>query len=349
MKNAQLGTALIFLVMALSSIEAWAINCMGGPTPFSPIQLWPKFNHLETRLGAQDFNLWEETGKVVFRTYDNQLREYSLYSGLYTGLTPMDRRMSDITETQNRYVVTEGRNLIFDTHTDTWQEFNGAEQPLRHLFWSGNDLYTLNRNMAATGKHTIEVFRYHYGDREAIKVCSMPIRPETKLAEGFHFPHFRLYSVHYDWLNRQHLDTYLVDVTRNCAYTQESPNGTGYPGRIQEIYNFNQDASYAIKTDNQNSNFLWVRGNRCTPHKLSGQQPMILDYQNPTVATWTRGKGLEIAYLEQGNVARLVENWNISEFTPRDARLTSNHQLLFISPLLQGESQRKLVQVELQN
>lgn len=360
------GVLLITGLLVNLPARGAAKACGGeGPTPLHDIshQFFPKFEWIETRAagpsrgGVQDFIFWESLNTLVFRTPADLLRRYSIDSGYVTSMSLMDRPIAQLSDGSERYVVTDGNNMVYDTGEAKWTEFVGPTQPLLHLFWRknpsvGEQLYTLSQTNNADAAQVFTIHRYTPQTNTSEFMCSFTPHAKGarfKVARGTYYPHVLFWTVETGFLGKQTLYTYRMNVEKDCTFKTEAVNVNDYPGRIQDVYQFRDIDSLGVKMNHEKLAFMYKRGPDCKCYNTGNLTPLVLDAAKPTLAIWQQGRGLDLMNLPEGTKMTVAEtkSWKVTDLTQKEITYSPARRKLFLSPLFQGEPDRRLVQVEL--
>ncbi len=342
-----------FLVsLHLISLPLHASGCGGGegPIPFLDISKFKATSHFTLRQEARSFVFWENKNQIMIRTYENELRRYSVSTGFLTGLSTIDFPIAPLQDPKDQYVVTEGENSIFEVNQRRWETFTGAQNPL-HLFWKNNKLHTLDYTFNAHGGSVFKVYKYEPGTGAAKSSCTISWMNKNanriRLAQGAHYPYATLYTVA-DMGTQQLLDVYQIDV-ETCVLSNANAGTNMFDGQIQSVYAFEGKGHYGVFTSDPNTNFYYASPNRrgCPAYHIDTlQAPVVIDGINPTLAAWTPALGLRIYEPGPRTFYSLLQNWPIAQLGAGDIQISKNHDKLVLSPLMQGERNRELVYME---
>ena len=147
-------------------------RCAGGsgPKPFQDVSstLISGATLLKTPGGVEDFVVWENKNKVIYRSQHNQLNAIALPSQRVTRLTTMGLPLSRIVDEDERFLLSASGNWVFDAdYGPRWIQFGAGPRPIEHLFWNRGTLYSYDLELADSKMKELRIYRYRAGDADA--------------------------------------------------------------------------------------------------------------------------------------------------------------------------------------
>lgn len=345
-----IGFALVITSTVFAATGRDMNRCGGeGPKPFIDItgQFKYKAKVLDAHGGVSEFLLWERKNQVVYRNRFGEVRAAHLAeeNSSHPLLTKSFQPISPTVDENERRILGDEEGWLFRLEEHSWKKFNGV-RPLNHVFWNRGTLYSVS-TQPGYSKNRFEIFRFRDRTQNNALVCSFTGDAGEKvlLAEGHTFPKVFFYSTSALINGRQDLRVYSMDV-RTCRV--DSTLYENVLGPVENVYRFEARNALMVEVNHPRENLLWADETGCRYFDVDNLQPVVLNYDRPTIATWSPLSGLNLFYLDKTQKASLVSTLPIEALRPRDLRLSRNGSTLFMAPLFAGETNRWLLEVKVE-
>jgi hypothetical protein len=253
--------------------------------------------------------------------------------------------ISHVVDEEERYLVSEDGTEVFDRVTAHWTQFDMPVEPVEPLFWQNGSLY-LSHSHRIEGDPEVEIYRYRMGEDSAQYVCHFrALDWEFGVAHGHHFPYIYLYQATDSPLGPM-LSIYSVDV-RDCGIRAKFDFKEPIDGPVLDVWRFERLNSIAVQVDHPTKSFLWESPRFCRYFDLQRATPLVPSYDLPYVATWTKKDGISLFNLATQKKGRLLQGMPFEPLSQDDVRLARRGDRLFLSPTVEGEEERSLLELTL--
>lgn len=351
---------IIYACMAIASSAAFSYEvhtlsrCQGGEGGgFPHMQSYtPSINALVKTDGlVSDFHLFEKTNKLIYRTPADELRVHDLAASNDVGsLGEFCHDMSRAVDPSERFVTSIEDNMIKDTQSSHgWKKIPYPKaMSYKPAFWEGTALYSVAEEPTSTGKN----FHLASYDIRKGKVhsCSVAINSlaETQLAVGHSYPYIFFYQ-QVPMESGYKFRTYKIRVS-NCAVDLVAEYQDPMPGRVLNLYHYEQNGGNVIQIDHPTKNLLWDRGpTECVFYNVGGRKVFPLLGKMPYVATYKHGEGLGIINVKENRAAVLKDSGK-AELFDNNLWITRDSKTLFLAhPVYSADDTRVLMKIEMDN
>ncbi len=333
--------------------QARQLRCGGvGPNPFNDISGILKYNveTVDAVGGVKEFLYQESSNALIYRNANREIRgvrsdsagNFSQAQFFSTSIYPMSR----VVDPKERFVLTEGQGWLLDTNSSDWFEFN-PNAGMQHLFWNRNKLFSYQFVPAASGDQRWDFYSYRVGDNGSKYQCSIQSTAKVPLtmAHGHTYPLvFFFNEVNAPGSDRQ-VVIYPFDIT-NC--TAQTPVAySNVRGPVKDVYRFDSIDSTAVVVDNKDQNLLWATPKGCGYYDIKGLTPIVPNYNQPAIATFSQQDGVTLFFLNTEKRATVLKGFPINDLKEGDLWLSDSGRKLFMSPLFDGERSRWLLDLKL--
>jgi len=327
-------------------------SCKGGggsgPTPVASVTPIPPtaIKPISSIADMKEFVISEARDRVFYRNEGGEISAVAS-SGATESLPSLSTPLSQIIDTEGRFLLASGRNVFLDTlNPDGWMSFASPGTHPRNLFWHDQVLYgaSLKRDLGLAPRWRI--YQYQPGDRWAHWVClnqNFPLHDGFKLGEGSEYPYAVFYRADFDGTNTDLLVKKLD--LRTCDFIQ---NDYTHPvtGRVTNVHWFNSVSSTLIETDHTYNQLLWDTHQdekHCHYYHLDGKI-LVTGHSIPTVAVFNPREGVTLFHMHNPDnspprAQRLLSGLPITDLKRGGATLAKDGKALYLSPQLNAETQ----------
>ncbi len=349
-----LGLVLAIFALLCQTGEASRSHCGGiGPTPLTDISSTLKYHvqTLDAVAGVKEFLYQETSNSVIYRNTNDEIRglafsqstgDYASTTLLSTSVYPLSR-VVDPTET---FVLTDGYGWMLNEKDQTWAEFSTLTN-LQELYWSGDTIYSLATNLQTNGNTEYDFYSYEVGGDYQRKLCSVTSTASAPytLAEGHEYPYVFFYRDQIISGSDREALVYAYDLS-SC--TMGSPTQySNIKGPVKSVYRFDSIDSTAVVFDSPTENLLWDGAGGCQFYEIDNESPIVPNFNQPVVATFTAGQGVTVYFLTTQNKATFLKGLPVNELNQGDLWLTDSGRKLFLAPLFNGERYHWLLNLNL--
>lgn len=330
-----------------------SLRCGGiGPVPFSDISSTLKYQveTIDAVAGVKEFLYEDNSNAVVYRNVNNEIRgvkadsagNFSQAEFFSTSVFPI----STLVDPNEEFILTAGKGWLLDTASENWVQFNQSTIPLQHLFWDRDRIYSVAVSPQSNGDKRFDFYSYAVGSQDSRRTCSVMSTSDNPmtLGHGHTYPDVFFFREVSDGESRQ-VEIFPVNVT--TCITDAPIVYSNVRGPVKDVYRFDSIDSTGVTVDNPDQNLLWANSKGCAYYDIKGLTPIIPNYSQPVVATFSADAGVNVYFMDNAKKASVLAGFPINELKDGDLWLSDSGRKLFMSPLFGGERYRWLVDLKL--
>ena len=169
------------------------------------------------------------------------------------------------------------------------------------------------------------------------------------MAEGHRFPHAFLFRQK-DTSDGVVLSLFQVRLEERhandrCRLEFIKTYRNRLPGRVKMVYQFPDRNAFAVSIDHPRKHLLWDNGSKCIYYDLKNEQPMIVNFHQPMVLTWSMDQGVGILFPENGKEIRILKNMTNNPVKKNALWVSRDGKAFFIGLIPNNASNHVLLKV----
>jgi len=326
---------------ALIPVNGFAsTRCGGGdsgPKPLADIShtFDAQVAGIPTEGSVEQFLFSEKDNAIIYRNEFNEISKTVNFTSS-TKLTQSGTPLSRLSGYGGRYLAAEAAPWVFDRKYSRWHNYKLDARPFRHLFFDNHSLYSMSSRIDAKNNQIFTVFRYDVGTAEAKPVGNSLISPPGQhltMAEGHGYPYVYFYRVE-QFPTTKRISFYRLDLRTFLFLSPLSEYTRDITGPVKKAHIFSGMGAFAVEVDHPTQNLLWDHKG-CRYFNSEGT-PLVLNYNQPVVATWSDFKGLSLIYLDKEAQAHIspapIYGHSMRGLLQEDVWLANDGKRLFLAP-----------------
>lgn len=342
---------LVFLVGSFSS--GYPRPGYGGGDGPHPVEDFEYSTELiDARGGLKEFLVLPDAQRLIYRNNNDQLLE--LFDSNLIVPKVIGSSLNGISEVRDpagRYLAANELQAAYDLKNQAWIKAQGLSG-VTHLYWKGENLYSLRTLGNVFGQRYFEFYRYSAGNGVSTRICGFAENPEypIRLVKGQSYPDVTFYTLQRAPYDTANVLEFAFNV-RNCDVVSSGPVIAQIRRPVLDVIRFEKYGAYGIQVNDPRENFIW------NTHKLKGHiinlgtLPLIVpDFDQTILVSLDPERALRVIFLDaldypqEAKEARVLQNLPITSLRARDVMMQGPKKL-FLAPQLKGETTRWLMKM----